>query len=300
MPAARALGLEPRAEALGVRGARWRRRGAGRRRAAAGGGGRGASSQSEAQITAQPAGSSAGSPVCSVPPPPPRRRRPAAATARRLAAPSSPSRPTPTHSQAPLSSPPLAFLSLSPPPKPRAKRAKGREASASGLTRDLGAPRRGERGRAGRGLWERRGELEGAPGAGPGSWTNFRARVFPHQSLGARGEHQRASLLRLERGAGFGESTHTAFSPISGPARRGNGAHHTQRADGETEAQGGYNGLSKIPRLVCNVRIKPSKVVPLDSKCASQTGLLLTTLHLFESWGPLIPCGEASRIGLKR
>ncbi|XP_053058513.1 proline-rich protein 36-like [Acinonyx jubatus] len=74
VPAARALGLEPRAEALGVRGARRRRRGAGRRRAAAGGGGRGASSQSEAQITAQPAGSSAGSPVCSVPPPPPRRR----------------------------------------------------------------------------------------------------------------------------------------------------------------------------------------------------------------------------------
>lgn len=75
----------------------------------------------------------------------------AAATARRLAAPSSPSRPTPTHSQAPLSSPPLAFLSLSPPPKPRAKRARGRGASASGLTRDLGAPRGGERRGGGRG-----------------------------------------------------------------------------------------------------------------------------------------------------
>lgn len=69
--AARSPGLEPRAEALGVRRLAGGGGEAGRRRTAAGGGGRGARSQSAAQITAQPAGSSAGSRVCSVLPPPP-------------------------------------------------------------------------------------------------------------------------------------------------------------------------------------------------------------------------------------
>lgn len=176
--AARSPGLEPRAEALGVRRLATRRRGS--REEENGSGRRGTGREIPIRSPDHSAACREQRRLSCL-----LRAAAAAATARRLAAPSSPSQPTPTHSQTPLSSPPLAFLSLSPPPKPRAKRARGREALASGPTRDLGAPRGG--GAEGRGLWERRCELEGAPGAGPGSWTNFRARVFPHRSLGARG-----------------------------------------------------------------------------------------------------------------
>lgn len=161
VPAARSPGLDPRAEALGARTQPPPLRGlaggggepgGGERQQEAGDGG--ARSQSAAQITAQPAGLSAGSRVCSELPPPP-----LLLAASLLPAPHSSRR---RRTAKPLS--PLAFLSLSPPPKPLAKRARGREAPASGMTGGLRAPRARERGRARGG------------GGGAASWPELPAR----------------------------------------------------------------------------------------------------------------------------
>lgn len=106
----------------------------------------------------------------------------AAATARRLAAPSSPSEPTPTHGQTPHPLLPLSLLSRCLLLPNRERKGRGRE-----KPRRLGGLAISDRGAEKGGEWGRRGELEGAPGPGPESWDNFRARVFLHGSLGARG-----------------------------------------------------------------------------------------------------------------
>lgn len=129
---AEALGTPPQPRGLAGGGGK---PGGGERQQEEGHGG--ARSQSAAQIIAQPAGRSADSPVGSELPLPP------LLLAASLL-------PAPHHSDADAqpspssSSPPLAFLLLSPPPKPREKRARGRKTSASGMTSDLGARRRGE------------------------------------------------------------------------------------------------------------------------------------------------------------
>lgn len=179
VPAARSPGLEPRAEALAVRrlAGGGGERGGGERQREEGDGARDPNPQPRSQRSLPGAGPALVSarccrrrrycspPGCSQQPHHSRRRRTAKPLSRR---------------------PPRFSLAVS---SSQTASEKGEGERSLGVRADSRSrsAARGERGRAGRGLWERRGELEGAPGAGPGSGTNFRARVFPHQSLGARG-----------------------------------------------------------------------------------------------------------------
>lgn len=173
MPSARSLGLEPRAEALGARdaaaaaaaagsqaeeGSREEENGSGRRDTEA----RDPNPQPRSQRSL-PGGAPAlvSAPSCS------RRRRRYCSLpgcSRLPITADADARPSPS-----LSSPPVASLSLSPPPKLRAQRARGSEAPAPGMTSDLRAPRGGE-GAGG----------EGAGGGGAASW-----RALPAPSLEA-------------------------------------------------------------------------------------------------------------------